>query len=104
MDQIWQQLAASGPLALVLGLAVYVLWSSNRELRQLYEGDPKDPEQKPGRIAQLQRAAQAREDAIREFYEGKLKVERDEQKELLKELNATLRGSLLDDGSGPAGR
>jgi len=33
MDQVWQSLAASGPMALVLGVAVYTLWRDNREIR-----------------------------------------------------------------------
>lgn len=33
MDQVFQSLVAAGPLALVLGIAVKVLWSANVEER-----------------------------------------------------------------------
>lgn len=40
-DQIWQSLAAGGPLAIVLGFAVWTLWQQvkekERQLLALYE-------------------------------------------------------------------
>ena len=95
MEQAWAALAAAGPTALVLGIAVATLWSTNKALHIQYEGDPTDKD-KPGKLATLAAASQKREDDLRTFYENKLKAERDEQKAILAELNATLRGAFTE--------
>ena len=91
-DEVIRALVSSGPMAVVLGFAVWTLWKSNRELRIYYEGDPNDPEKKPGRIAQLQAASLAREDMLRSDHVERLRYERDEQKAVMTELLKTLKG------------
>jgi hypothetical protein len=79
-------------MAVILGLAVYMLWRQNRELRTFYEGDPKEPERKPGRIAELVKSGQTREDDIRQEMRAALSHERNEQKQVMDELLKVLKG------------
>ncbi len=91
-EEALKSLVASGPMAVILGTAVYMLWRQNRELRTFYEGDPKEPERKPGRIAELVKSGQDREDSVRLEMREALKHERDEQKSVMDELLRTLKG------------
>lgn len=102
-EEIVRALAASGPIALVLGLATLLLWKRLNKQQVFYEGDPDDPENKPGklaqerkvaqdRLAQERKDAQGREDKLRKHYEDKLKTERGENKALYRELNEALQG------------
>ncbi len=100
--------------------ALLVIWNKLQTLRKFYEGDPgneKTPE-KPGRLRVEREAAQTREDEIRSSYDkrltdqrkhyelqlgglrsshaAELKGERDENKELQREINETLKKFLGD--------
>ena len=103
MEDLWQRLAEQGVLVLAFAVAITVLWKTNRDRRVFYEGDPKEPEKTPGKIAELAKAAQAREDEIRaagdaaleqqrKDYAESLKNERAEQKLVMDQLLAALRG------------
>ena len=94
VDQALQALAASGPLAILMGLVIVVLWKENRALRKKYEGDPGDaktPATK-GVIEEQRLAAQAREDEQRQHFEQRVDAERTENKAIMRELNETLKG------------
>jgi len=84
-------LATSGPLAVLLGLAVYTLWATLRKLRKHYEGDPDDPEKHPGLIRTMDREARAREDKIREAAAKELAEERAETVRAFGRLEVLLR-------------
>lgn len=75
-DRVFDAVAQNGPLAVVMGAVVVVLWKRLVQLRTHYEGDPSDPERKPGVLSLERRAAQQREDAVRGHYEGLLAQER----------------------------
>jgi hypothetical protein len=83
-------LASNGPLALLAGMIVIVLWRKLTSLQVHYEGDPKDPT-KIGLVRTMQQAAQAREDALREHYEKRIDKERDGQQAVMDDLLSTLR-------------
>lgn len=93
-EAVLQALSVGGPMAIVLGFAVFTLWNANAKLRVQYEGDPDNPEKTPGKLATQAKEARQRYDALREFYEEKLRLEREEQKAIIKELNSTLRGAF----------
>jgi len=84
-------LASHGPLALLAGMIVVVLWKKLQALQVYYEGDPGDP-MKIGLIRTMQKAAQEREDALRVHYEARVDKERDAQNAIMRELNDTLKG------------
>jgi len=113
-------LIASGPMAVVLGLGLVVLWRKLQAQRIYYEGDP-DPdksEKTPGKLATMASDAQTREDLIRKDYdgrlskqrvhyeglittqrgeyEGQLRGEREENKGLFREINETIRALGAD--------
>ncbi len=92
VEEVWQQLAAQGLTALLLGGIVFVLWRKLTALHVFYEGDPSQPEAKPGRIREMQVAAQVREDGLRTHYEGLINDEREAQAATLDELLSTLKG------------
>lgn len=84
-------LASNGPLALLAGMIVIVLWKKLQAIQIHYAGDPKDST-KVGLIRHMQVEAQEREDTLREHYEERLDCERSEQKAVMRELNDTLKG------------
>ena len=101
-DAALSALLGSGPLAILLAFALVVLWLENRRLRVYYEGDPNDPEHKPGKIARDAAAALVREDGIRTAAALELTTERTaaatalaaeraENKALWREINDTLK-------------
>jgi flagellar biosynthesis/type III secretory pathway M-ring protein FliF/YscJ len=94
IEQAIAALAASGPLAILMAIVIKVLWSKLTAVQKQYEGDPGDAKNpaKPGRIAELVKAAQEREDAMRKNYEKRLDAERVEQRKVMDELLNTLRG------------
>ena len=63
MEEALKAIAASGPMAVILGYAVRVLWGRLTALRTHYEGDVEND--KPGLLARDRAAAQDREDKIR---------------------------------------
>ena len=81
LEEALRALVASGPLAIVLGMAVKILWDRLSGLEATRLSDHK--------------AAVEREDKVRDSFEGQLRKERDEYKALLLDLNTTLKG-LLD--------
>jgi len=81
----------SGPLAIVLAAGLIVLWLKLRAKEIYYEGDPKEPEKTPGLLAKRAEECRDREDAIRKFYEGQLKTEREENKALYREIAEALK-------------
>lgn len=87
----WKSIVASGPLAIVLGTAVALLWRSLARIRLQYEGDPDEPEKRPGLIRAMQAEARAREDMIRAHYEQQLAEERRANHEISTRLEAMLR-------------
>jgi len=89
-------LAATGPMAVVLGSAVLTLWRKLAAIQIYYQGDPDDKD-KPGLIARHAASAQAREDGLREQYEDREAKLRSDLKAVYKELNDTLRGEFIDD-------
>lgn len=87
-------------MALLLGLVCKILWAKVAEvraelaaLRAYYEGDPNDPNKK-GKIAEIQAAAQLREDKLRNDSDRLLREAWGEQKALMQDLAAALRGDL----------
>lgn len=84
MNQAWDMLAASGPLAIILGVAVTILWKSWRKEQEWRRSDQVDCLKK--------------QDEIREHYEGELKKERDENKSLYRELGEILGGLIPQRG------
>ena len=80
IDETLKALIASGPLALVLGIAVKILWT------RLAEVEVKRIEE--------HRAFLEREDKVRDQLESKLQKEREDYKLLLLDLNTTLKGLL----------
>jgi hypothetical protein len=91
VDEVINALVASGPMALLMGLVVLVLWLKLQSLRAHYEGDPSDPT-KPGRIKQDASAAQDREDKLRKHFEDRLDAERAANKEVVDEFREFLKG------------
>ena len=105
MDQVWGEIAKQGALVLSFATAIYFLWKAlkaaqeeTREVRAFYEGEPAkgDKDAKPGKVAELQAAAQKREDKIRTDFDKKEKELRAELAAVYKELNDTLRGEFED--------
>lgn len=93
---VLQALGVGGPLGLVLGLAVKVLWGQLTTLRVHYEGDPDRPE-KPGKFDELRKEYEGKLSKERDAYSEEIKRLHSEQKEMLLDLNETLR-SLLSPG------
>jgi len=102
LDSALTALAQNGPLALLAGMIVIVLWKKLTALQVHYGGDPKDPT-KVGLIAanaaaaqaredKLNEEAKAREDTLRVHYETRLDSERSAAREVMNDFNATLRG------------
>ena len=86
-------LASNGPLALLAGMIVVVLWRKLTALQVHYEGDPSDTTgTKIGLVARVRQEAQVREDALRVHYDGLVAKERNENKQLWRDVNATLKG------------
>ena len=102
-DQILSSLAAGGPMAILLGAALWWQVKENKKLRLLYEGDPGDEKTKPtiGRLEQLRREYEGDPDdlenkpgkiaAIRTKYETELANEREENKALYREITQALK-------------
>ena len=80
IDETLKALIASGPLALVLGIAVKILWTRLAEVE--------------GKRIEEHRACLEREDKVRDQLESKLQKEREDYKLLLLDLNTTLKGLL----------
>ena len=95
---VMQALGVGGPLGLVLGIAVKVLWGQLTSLRVHYEGDPERPD-KPGKFDELRKEYEAKLTQERETYAAEIKRLHTEQKDMLLDLNETLR-SLLSPGAG----
>jgi hypothetical protein len=89
-------LGVGGPLGLVLGLAVKVLWSQLRELRVHYEGDPSRPEV-TGKFDSLRKEYETKLTKEREDYAQEIKRLHAEQKEMLLDINSTFRALLSQD-------
>lgn len=103
MEQALTALATGGPVAVLAGLIVIVLWKKLNALQVYYQGDPDPAAQRPGLIANMQKAAQEREDGLRSHYEAQLAQERIEQRKVMDELLAALRGDLPPAGNPPPG-
>lgn len=96
MEPVLEILAQNGPLAVIGGAIVLVLWKKLTALQVHYEGDPTDAT-KVGLIARMRHDAQEREDKLRADYGLEIKTERDENKQLWRETNDAFKG-LLNDG------
>ena len=83
MDQVFSSLAASGPLAAVLGFAVYRLWATLQEERKLED--------------ESRKATVAREDTIRADYEERLGRLRSDHVAMLRETIQALSGAEKKD-------
>jgi len=90
VDQFLAKLAEHGVLVVAFAIAIQVLWKTNRDMRTFYEGDPKDHEKRPGKIAEERAAATVREDDLRTQAKAQLDEERAEQKILFERLLAAL--------------
>lgn len=91
MDEIWKQLAASGPLALVLGVAVWALWRKVNDLAGKLESAT---ENYTKRLETQTEASTKREDELRKGYEAREDALRKENRSLWQEINNTLKGLI----------
>ena len=88
-SEVWSALAAGGPMGIVLGIAVWKLWTwGNGLAQQITEGASAFAV----KLDAIRSEQQQREDALRTHYQDRFDTERAENKADLRALTEVLQG------------